>query len=65
MPASRVKLVLDVERAQVGLLHEQVFLGEAQAADVQTGAVGGGLGDERPVDLITPFQSLQVPHILA
>ena len=65
MPAGRVKLVLDVERAQVGLLHEQVLLSEAQAADVQGGAVGGGLGDERPVDLVAPFQPLQIPHVLA
>ena len=66
MPAGRVKLVLDVERAQVGLLHEQVHEQEqAGAADVQGGAVGGGLGDERPVDLVAPFQPLQIPHVLA
>ena len=46
MPAGRVKLVLDVEGAEVGLLHEQVLLSQAQAADVQAGGVGGGPCDQ-------------------
>ena len=47
MSAGRVKLVLHIEGAEVGLLHEQVLFCETQAADVQAGAVGGGLGDRR------------------
>ena len=41
MPASRKELVLDVEGAEVGLLHQEVLLGQAQAADVLAGGVGG------------------------
>ena len=51
MSASGEELVLHIEGAEAGLLHQQVLLGETQAADVQAGAVGGGLGDERPVDV--------------
>ena len=40
MSASCIKLVLDVEGAEAGLLHEQVLLSQAEAADVETGAVG-------------------------
>ena len=40
MSAGGVELVLHVEGAEAGLLHEQVLLSQAEAADVETGAVG-------------------------
>ena len=65
MPAGRVELIFDIEGPEARLLHEQVLFCETQAADVQAGAVGGGLGDERPADVVAPFQALQIPHVLA
>ena len=41
MATGRVELVLDVEGAEGRLLHQQVFLKEAEAADVEGGGVGG------------------------
>ena len=65
MPAGGKELVLHVEGAEAGLLHEQVLLGQAEAADVQAGAVGGGPGNEGPAELVPPFKPLQIPHVLA
>ena len=39
MPAGRVKLVLHIEGAEAGVLHEQVLLKEAEATDVEAGGV--------------------------
>ena len=46
MAAGCVKLVFHVEGAEVGLLHEQMLLSQAQAADVQARGVGGGPCDQ-------------------
>ena len=52
------ELVLDIEGAQGGLLHEHVLLEQTEAADVEAGAVGGGPGDEGPAELVPPFKAL-------
>ena len=65
MPASRVELVLHVEGAEAGVLHQQVLFGEAEPAGVQAGGVAGRPGDEGPAEGVPPFKPLQIPHILA
>ena len=65
MPAGGVKLVLHVEGAEAGLLHQQVLLREAEPAGVRGWAVAGGPGNEGPGDFVPPFLPLEVPHILA
>ena len=65
MPAGCVKLVLHVEGAQGGVLHDQVLFKEAEAADVEAGGVARRPGYQRPADLEPPFLALQIPHVLA
>ena len=65
MATGRVELVLDVEGAEGRLLHQQVLLKEAEAADIEGGGVGGRPGYQAPAQLVSSFQSFQVPHILA
>ena len=65
VPAGGVELVLHVEGAEAGLLHQQVLLREAEPAGVRGWAVAGGPGNEGPGDLVPPFPPLEVPHILA
>ena len=55
MPAGGVELVLHVESAEAGLLHQQMLLGEAEPAGVHRGAVAGGPGDQGPGNLEAPF----------
>ena len=55
MPAGAVKLIFYIEGAESRLLHEHVLLCQAEAADVEARAVGGGPGDEGPAQLVTPF----------
>ena len=55
MAAGSIELVLHIESAEAGLLHEEMFLCEAEAADVQAGAVGGRPGDQGPAYLEPPF----------
>ena len=64
MSAGGVELVLDVQGAEAGLLHEHVLLEQTEAADVKAGAVRGGPGNQGPLDLEPPFHPLQIPHIL-
>ena len=65
MTASNVELVLNIEGAELRMLHQQVLLCETEPAGVRGWAVAGGPGNEGPGDLVPPFFSLEVPHILA
>ena len=65
MPAGGVELVLDVEAAEARVLHEEMFLSEAESADVEAGGVARRPGNQGPSDLEAPFLTLQIPHILA
>ena len=65
VPAAGVELVLDVEGAELRVHHEQVFLSQTQATGVRAGRVGGCPGDQGPSDLESPFQRLEIPHIVA
>ena len=63
--AGGVEFVLDVEGAELWVHHEQMFLCETQATGVRAGGVGGCPGDQGPSDLESPFQRLEIPHIVA
>ena len=65
MPAGGVKLVLHVEGAELRVLHQEMLLRQAEPAGVGAGGVRGRPGDQRPGDLVAPFQRLQIPHVLA
>ena len=55
MTASNVELVLNIEGAELRMLHQQVLLCEAKPEDVEAGGVGGGPGDQGLADLEPPF----------
>ena len=63
--AAGVEFVLDVEGAELGVHHEQMLLSQTQATGVRAGRVGGCPGDQGPSDLESPFQRLEIPHIVA
>ena len=63
--AAGVELVLDVEGAELRVHHEQMFLSQTQATGVRAGRVGGCPGHQGPSDLESPFQRLEIPHIVA
>ena len=65
MSASCIELVLDVEGAEGRVFHQQMLLEQAEAADVQAGGVGGRPRHEAPAQLVSPFKTLQIPHIFA
>ena len=55
MPAGAVKLIFDIEGAESRLLHEHVLLCQAEAADVEARAVGGGHGDDSGTSRVKPI----------
>ena len=55
MTASNVELVLNIEGAELRMLHQQVLLCEAKPEDVEAGGAGGGPGDQGLADLEPPF----------
>ena len=65
MSAGGVEFVLYVEGAELRVLHEEMFLREAESADVEAGGVARRPGNQGPGDLEAPFLTLQIPHILA
>ena len=65
VPAGRVELILHVQGAQAGSLHDQMLLCKTEPTDVHRGAVAGRPADDRPGHLVPPPLPLEVPHILA
>ena len=55
MSAGGVEFVLHVEGAELRVLHEEMFLSQAEPAGVGAVGVGGRPGDQGPVDHEAPF----------
>ena len=60
MPVGGVKLVLHIEGAELRVLHEEMFLSQAEPAGVGAVGVGGRPGDQGPVDLEPPFYIINI-----
>ena len=60
MSAGGEEFVLHVEGAELRVLHEEMFLSQAEPAGVGAGGVRRRPGDQGPVDLEPPFYIINI-----
>ena len=65
MKAARVELVPAVEAGELWVVHQDVFLSEAEPAGVCAGSEGLAAGQDPPLDLVVQPLLLELPDVSA